>query len=137
MPSDLIPVSFRKIMQSRSYTVLVVGTEKKQFAIYTEPNVGRNIQIYLAEEPKTRPYTHDLLNAILKGLDAKILQIVINNVEDTVYFARLFLEQTFDESKQILEIDARPSDCITLSVLGNVPLYCKREVFEKAVPIEE
>src|SRR3990170_4264603 len=111
MDVDLIPVSFSKILQSRAYTVIIIGTPEKRFAIYADPQVGRNIQIYLTEEHKPRPYTHDLINAILNGLDIKPLQIVINDVEETVYFARLFLEQTIDGKRHILEIDARPSDC--------------------------
>src|SRR5690348_8909317 len=115
MTTELIPVTFNKIMQSRSYTVIILGTDKKKFAIYTDPHVGHNLQIYLTKQPKPRPYTHDLMNSIFKGLNIKILQIVINGIEDTVYFARLFLEQQIGEEKQILEIDARPSDCVTLA----------------------
>jgi bifunctional DNase/RNase len=54
-----------------------------------------------------------------------------------VYFARLFLEQTIGNLRHILEIDARPSDCITLALMNNVPVYCTREVLEKTIAIEE
>lgn len=137
MLTEFIPVTFNKIMQSRSYTVIVLGSDKKRFAIYTEPQVGKNIQNYLTDEKRPRPYTHDLLNTILKSLNVKILQIVINHLEDTVYFARIFLEQECGEEKTILEVDARPSDCITLALMNNVPVYCRKEVLEKAVAVEE
>lgn len=137
MTAELIPVTFNKIMQSRSYTVIILGSDKKRFAIYTEPQVGKNIQMYLTDEKKPRPFTHDLLNTILKGLDAKVLQIVINNVEDTIYFARIFIEQSCGDMKTILEIDARPSDSITLALMNNIPVYCKKDVLEKAVAVEE
>ena len=74
---------------------------------------------------------------IFKGLEVQVKQVVINNIEDTIYFSRLFLEQTMGEQKQVLEIDARPSDCLTLALMHNAPVYCKKEVFETAVPIEE
>ena len=135
--SELIPLTFNKIMQSRAYTVIILGTEAKKFAIYTEPHVGHTIQIHLAQGQRPRPYTHDLLNAILKGLNAKILQVVICDVEDTVYFARLFLEQQLGDQKQILEVDARPSDCITLALIHKVPIFCRSEVLEKAVAIQD
>ena len=133
--SELIPVSFHRIMQSRSYTVIILGTEAKKFAIYTEPHVGNIIQVHLTKTPLPRPYTLDLMNSIFNGLNIKILQIVINNIEDTIYFARLFLEQKIDDKMAILEIDARPSDCITLALMHNVPVFCKAEVFEKAVAV--
>jgi bifunctional DNase/RNase len=135
--TQLVPVAFHKIMQSRAYTVIILGSEKKKFAIYAEPQVGTNIQVHLAHEHPPRPYTHDLLNGILNGLGVKILQIVINDIEDTVYFARLFLEQAVGDKKQIIEIDARPSDCVTLALMNNVPVFCHADIFEKAVPVEE
>lgn len=134
---ELISVYFHKIMQSRSHTVIILGTEKKRFAIYTEPTVGKNIQTYLAPETQIRPLTHHLINSILEGLEAKILQIVINDIEDTVYFSRIFIEQKTGEKTVVLEIDARPSDCITLALMNNIPVFCKKEVFEKILPIEE
>ena len=47
---ELIPITFNKIMQSRSYTIIILGTAQKSFAIYTDPHVGKNIQTYLTEE---------------------------------------------------------------------------------------
>lgn len=137
MTEDLIPITFNKILQSRSYTVIILGSEKKRFAIYTEPQVGKNLQLYLTNANKPRPYTHDLLNAIFNGLEIRPLQIVITDIEDTIYFARLFLEQKIGEERHILEIDARPSDCITLAIMNNIPVFCRRDIFEKAVAIEE
>ena len=137
MKTELIPISFKKILQSRAYTQIILGTKEKRFAIYTDPEVGRNIQIYLTEEHKPRPYTHDLINAILNGLNIKPLQIVINDVEDTIFFARLFLEQTIGDTRHILEIDARPSDCVTLALMNNIPVFCRKEILDKAIAVEE
>ncbi len=135
--SQLVPITFHKIMQSRAYTVIILGNETKKFAIYTEPHVGTSIQLHLAHGHPPRPYTHDLLSGILNGFNIKLLQMVINDIEDTIYFARLFLEQTQGEMKQIVEIDARPSDCITLALMHNVPVFCRAEILEKAVAVEE
>ncbi len=137
MTSELVPITFHKIMQSRSYTVIILGTDKKRFAIYTDPQVGKNIQIHLTEENKPRPFTHDLINAIFNGFEIKPLQVVINDIEDTIYFSRLYLEQYIGDNKIILEIDARPSDCITLALMNNIPVFCRKEILEKAVPVEE
>jgi bifunctional DNase/RNase len=137
MAVELVPITFNKIMQSRSYTVIILGTDEKKFAIYTDPSVGKNIQIHLTQEHKPRPYTHDLINALLRGLDVKPIQIVITDIEDTIYFARLYLEQTNGDQKTLLEIDARPSDCIILALLNNIPVFCRKEIFDKAVAVEE
>ncbi len=137
MQSELILLSFDKIMQTRSYTVVILGSPEKRFAIYTDPSIGRTLQIYLTGAEKPRPLTHDLMSSIFLGLGVKLLQVVINDIQDTVYYARLFLEQNVGGLRHIVEVDARPSDCITLALLHNIPVYCTKEVLEKTIPIEE
>ena len=137
MSSDLIPVVLSKIMQSKSYTVIILGDETKKFAIYTEPHVGKNLQSFLTQGKKPRPSTYDLLENIFKGYNIDILQIVIHDVEDTTFFARLFLELTDGEIKNILEVDARPSDCLTLALMGNIPIFCKKAVMDKAIGVTD
>lgn len=124
-------------MQAKSYTVFVLSALNKNFAIYADAKVGQNIQNLLAEKEKQRPYTHDLLSHILNGLDIKMIQTVIYDLQDTVYFAKLFLEQTIDQKKHILELDARPSDCLTLSLMNEVPIFCKKNVFDQVVEIKD
>ncbi|MBI3236654.1 MAG: bifunctional nuclease family protein, partial [Chlamydiales bacterium] len=75
MSPELVLITFNKIMQSHSYTVIILGTEQKRFAIYTEPQVGKNIQFFLTAEQRIRPLTHDLIHAVWKGLDVKPLHI--------------------------------------------------------------
>ena len=137
MLSELVQVSFDKIMQTRAYTVIVLKARDKRFAIYTDPSIGRTLQMFLTGTEKTRPLTHDLLGLIFQGLNVTVKQVVINDVEDTIFFARLFLEQDIGDVRHIVEIDSRPSDCITLALMHNVPVYCTLEVLEKAVPLED
>lgn len=137
MHSELIPVKFHKIMQTHAYTVVVMGTETKLFAIYTESSIGKTLQQLLTGTKKSRPQTHELVNMIFLGYNIKIKQVVINDIQDTIYFARLYLEQEQGPHKHIIEIDARPSDCITLALMHNVPVYCTQEVLERAVPVED
>lgn len=137
MTFELVQLSFDKIMQTRSYTVIVLGAQNKRFAIYTDPNVGKMLQMFLTEVERPRPSTHDLIDQIFEGLDVRVKQVVINDVQDTVYYARLFLEQDRDGIRYILEIDARPSDCLTLALMNNAPVYCTKEVLNKTVAVEE
>src|ERR1700733_15918343 len=122
MLSELVQLNFDKIMQTRSYTVVILAGFDKRFAIYTDPNIGRVLQLYLTGTEKARPLTHDLMDSILKGLNVRIKQVVINDIQDTIYFARLFLEQHRDGIRHIIEIDARPSDCIALALMSNAPV---------------
>jgi uncharacterized protein len=137
MFTELVQLAFDKVMQTRTYTVIVLKGREKKFAIYVDPSVGKSLQNYLNDTEKVRPMTHDLLSSIFKGFDVKIKQIVINDIQDTVYYARLFLEQDSGNMRNIVEIDARPSDCIILALMHNAPVYCSKDVMEKAIPVLE
>jgi bifunctional DNase/RNase len=137
MFSELIQLSFDKIMQTRAYTVIVLSGPDKSFAIYTDPSIGKTLQLFLTEVPSPRPLTHELLDRIFEGLDVRVKQVVINDVQDTIYFARLFLEQDMGDIRHIIEIDARPSDCLALALMNNAPVYCTKEVLEKTIAVEE
>lgn len=134
---ELVQIQFDKIMQSRAYTCIILGNDDKKFAIYTAPSVGQAMQRYITESEKPRPYTHDLIHSVFKGLDIKVKQVVINDLQDTVYFSRLFLEQKIHDILHIVEVDARPSDCVTLALIYRAPIFCTREVYDKAIDYTE
>lgn len=137
MLKELVQLTFDKIMQTRAYTMIVLGAEGKRFAIYTDPSIGKTLQMYLTDIERVRPLTHDLINSIFKGLDIRIKQVVINEVIEAIYFARLFIEIEKEGLRHIIEIDARPSDCITIALMNNVPVFCTREVLEKAIAVSD
>lgn len=137
MTDAFIPLHLDRIMQAHNMTAFVLKSEHERFAIYTLPEVGKMLEGALAGERPKRPSTHHLMRSVLAGLRAKLLQVVIWDVHDTIYTARLFLEQKHDESTQILEIDARPSDCLALALLHRIPILARQEVIEKVVPIED
>ncbi len=137
MTSELITLSFDKIVQTKNYTGIVLQGLEKKFAIYTDPHVGKILQSYLADIDRPRPLTHDLLGLICKGLDIQVKQVIIYDLQDATYLARLYLEQQRGPIRHIVEVDARPSDCITLALMHNAPLYCRREVLEKTIAIAE
>jgi uncharacterized protein len=137
MHKTLIPLSFDKIMQTRSYTMIVMQGQGKRFAIYTDPSIGKTLQLYLTNKEPLRPLTHDLISSIFEGLDITLKQVVIVDLQDTIYFSRLFLEQMHDDIRHIVEIDARPSDAVTLALMHNAPVFCTEEVLEHSMPLED
>ncbi len=132
MGTKSIPIHFHKVLQSRAYTLVILGNATKQFSIYMDAQVGKDIQLYLRQGKKKRPSSHNLIQSILRGHRIRPLHILFEDVKDSIYFAKLFLESGSDKHKKIVEIDARPSDCILLALLSNIPMYCKEELLEKA-----
>ncbi len=137
MHTELIQLAFDKIMQTHTYTVIVLKSHETKFAIYVESHVGKILQMYLTDIDKPRPLTHDLISNICKGFEIGVKQVVINDLQETTYFARLYLEQMRGETRHIVEIDGRPSDFITLALMHNAPVYCTKEVLGKVIPVIE
>jgi bifunctional DNase/RNase len=79
----------------------------------------------LSGELSPRPMTHDLFISVLECLSASITNVLIDDLEGGIYYARLTIKS---ESKQS-EIDARPSDCLALALRSRAPI----EVQEKVV----
>lgn len=134
---ELIPIKFEKLLQAKNYTGIILGTDEKKFAIYTTPENGKILQRYLTSGKKERPLTHDLILQIFRGLEIRLKQVVIYHFKNTHFEARLFIEQTCGDTLNIVEMDARPSDCIALALTHKVPLYSTKEVFDTSVAYVE
>ena len=71
-----------------------------------------------------RPQTHDLLASVIRELGGKLNRIVINDLAEGTFFAKLVVTQDGRE----VEIDSRPSDAIALGVAEDVPIYVAEHV---------
>lgn len=82
-----------------------------------------------------RPLTHDLLKQITDNLGAIINEVIIDELRENTFFAKIFLEV----SGLTQEIDARPSDAIALAVRAEAPIYVAATVMDAAafIPSEE
>ncbi|GAH84005.1 unnamed protein product, partial [marine sediment metagenome] len=73
------------------------------------------------------PMTHDLLDSVIENLGAKIEKIVINDLRNHTFYAKIHLSL----NGRTVEIDSRPSDAIALGAASNAPIYVAEHVFEK------
>lgn len=82
-----------------------------------------------------RPLTHDLLKQITDNLGATIIEVVIDDLRENTFYAKII----FEVSALTNEIDARPSDAIALAVRAQAPIFVAESVMEVAafVPSEE
>jgi bifunctional DNase/RNase len=74
-----------------------------------------------------RPMTHDLLDSVIQHLGAKIEKIVINDLRNHTFYAKIHLIL----NGRTIPIDSRPSDAIALGVASNAPIYVAEHVFDK------
>jgi len=129
----LIPASIHKILQAGAYTAFVIETDEKKFAIYADPKVGQNIQTLLAETPPERPLTHELFTSLYQGQGLTPFQLIISEMDESnIFKTKLFLSKEEEGNKEIIEIDARPSDSLTLALVENVPIFVDQSVLDLA-----
>ena len=98
--------------------------------VLREADSQRYLPIWIGpfEAEPQRPMTHDLLKSVFTDLGATISHILVNDIDDNTFFARIVIEQ----GSHTIEIDARPSDAIALAVRTDVPIYVEPHVFERA-----
>ena len=72
--------------------------------------------------------THDLLRNVLKELDTRVVRVVINELKDNTFFARIHLSR----GDSTWNIDSRPSDAIALALRSNAEIFVEEEVLEKS-----
>jgi len=75
-----------------------------------------------------RPMTHDLLDSVIQGLGAKIEKIVINDLRNHTFYAKIHLSL----NGKTVEIDSRPSDAIALGAASSAPIYVADHVLDLA-----
>jgi hypothetical protein len=132
----------------------------KVYAVLSDPNTDAQIVLLKDEQNKvllpiwmgaaeatairlamekvaiSRPLTHDLLKEILTYLHFRLDKVIINDVNNSTYYAALYLEETLPnkpatQTMRSFQIDARPSDAIALSLRYEAPLYVSEALLNK------
>lgn len=130
--SDLVEVNLSRI--------LIRETNEQQFICLQEKDGSRSFQIVIGSfeareinrkithQETPRPMTHDLVRNVLRGLEANLERIVIDDLRDATFFAKLVIKQ----GERELRIDARPSDAIAIAVAERTPIFVANHVIEEA-----
>jgi len=129
--NDVLAIEIRGILPSQSGCHIFVGNETKVFVIQVEHNMGAIIGMFLRDTPKERPLTHDLIASIFKGLSVSIERVIITELKNSTYYARLILQQENELGRKIVEVDARPSDCLALATAQKRPIFVSSALFEQ------
>ncbi len=114
-----------------NYQRVVILKEKnsdRYLPIWIGPAEADAIAIKLQDVSIARPLTHDLLLSTIAELGGKIESIVINDLNNDTFYARIVL----DVNGKRLEIDSRPSDAIALAVRAKTSIFAEDTVLEKA-----
>ncbi len=113
---------------SISRFVLLSDGERK-LPILIGPYEAQAISLPLEGTRPDRPMTHDLVRAIIDRLNVNLDRVVIDDLWNTIYYAKLYIRT----DKEEIEIDARPSDAIALSVRFDAPIFVADGILEAGI----
>jgi uncharacterized protein len=138
MSKPVVEVQVRAAAETSGGCAVFLGNDDKVFVMFVDQSVGRAIMMFMQGMQKERPLTHDLLANILRALEAKIERVIINDLKGVTYFATLVLSaENESQQKKIIEIDARPSDCIAMATQQGAPIYVSLDVWEEVEDMTE
>lgn len=121
VPSNQPMVVLREMTdRQRTLSIWIGGPEATAIAVALE-----------GLEPR-RPLTHDLLKNVLDEFSVELVQVVISDLRDSVYYADLHLQTPTGPTS----ISARPSDAIALAVRTGTPIHCEEAVLDEAGFVE-
>lgn len=125
MEIDSIRVS---LMNYQRVVILKEKASDRYLPIWIGPAEADAIAVKLQEVSVPRPLTHDLLNSVIGSLGANISRIVVTDLSNDTFYAKIVLQA---DGKWI-EIDSRPSDAIALAVRTETPIFAEEAVMDKA-----
>jgi bifunctional DNase/RNase len=121
--------SVRINLATQQRVVILKATKQERYLfIWIAQPEAFAIAVELQGTPSQRPLTHDLLKNVISELGAKIVSIVVSDLVEEVYYARIVL----DVAGRHVEIDSRPSDAIALAVRAKTPIYVEDSILERA-----
>jgi bifunctional DNase/RNase len=126
---EMVVESVRVHMLSSNHVVILkVSDEERYLPIWIGPWEANAIAMKLQGLAAERPLTHDLFARTLDELGVVVREVIITDLSDDTFHARLFLV-TGDRT---IEIDSRPSDALALAVRAGAKIYAEPAVLERA-----
>lgn len=130
MSQSELQVEVRGLLPTPTGCGVFLGHGDKTITIFVDHGVAAAITMFMHGIKKPRPLTHDLMANILAGLDIRITKVVVNDLQDDTFFARLYLVQENELGRHMAEIDARPSDSIALAMQQSCPIFVAQHVWD-------
>ena len=138
MSKRVVEVKVRAVAATSGGWAVFLGNEDKVFMMFVDQSVGTAITMFMQDTQKERPLTHDLVANILRALGAKIERAIVNDLKLGTYYARLVISvENESQQKKIIEIDARPSDCIAMATAEHAPIYVSLDVWDEVEDMTE
>ncbi|HOE28250.1 MAG: bifunctional nuclease family protein [Candidatus Aureabacteria bacterium] len=126
-----VEVRIRRILVTPSCCAVFLDAPDKTFLIHVGRGVGMAISMAIEHLRPPRPLSHDLIMNVLAGLGVRVERVVINNLRGDTFYARLYLREESERGTRLVEVDARPSDCLALAVQAGASIQVEESVLDR------
>jgi len=137
MKDTICKVELCKIVINKSSNIQTIVLKETKGNRTLTIGIGNSevnaIKLEIAKVKPQRPMTHDLLKKVIEAFDATVEKIIIDKLQFSTFHAKIFLKLN---SKDIRQIDARPSDSIALALRTKSPIYVSNELLNKVQKFE-
>ncbi len=137
MKNEVVPVEIRGILPANNGCAIFIGNAEKVFVIQIESSMGLVIGRFMQDKPNERPLTHDLLNSVFLGFGITVERVIITELKNSTYYARLVLKQDSELGTKVVEVDARPSDCLAIAAAQKKPISVRKPLFDVVEDMSE
>jgi uncharacterized protein len=135
---EVLQVDIKAILPTANGCALFLGNVEKIFVIYMDPLVGNAIGQLVQGTPNERPLTHDLMGTLLTALGARVERVIINDLKGSTYYGRMIITAKNElQQRKVIELDARPSDCLAMALQQKAPIYITRQVWDEVEDMSE
>ncbi len=125
---DIVALS-HSVTQSHNYAVVLGEVDgKRRLPVVIGGFEAQAIAVAMEQMAPNRPLTHDLFKNTLESFGVDLKEVVINNLLDGVFYAKLVCEKDGEE----YEIDSRTSDAIAMAVRFDCPIFTFEFIMESA-----
>jgi bifunctional DNase/RNase len=128
----LVEVKVQSLALDRTTNTPVVILQEvggdRVLPIWIGPGEASAIAMQLADMEFSRPLTHDLLCAVLKGLGGDLQKVIITRVEASTYYAEMIVRR----NGEVFSLDARPSDSIAVALRVSARIFAQDDLLDEA-----
>lgn len=125
---DIVALS-HSVTQSHNYAV-VLGEQdgSRRLPIVIGSFEAQSIAVAMERMTPNRPLTHDLFKNTLETFNIELKEVVINNLLDGIFYARLICIK----DGEIIEVDSRTSDALAMAIRFDCPIYTYEFILDAA-----
>jgi len=116
------------------------GSSSLVLPVHIGEQESRALQMEIMKSTRIRPLTHDVAKNIIGALGFTITRIVITDIVQNTYYARVFMARVDAQGKpqgDEVDVDARPSDAINFAIRAGAPMYVSEKVALTAIEPEK